>query len=374
MSNVSRVLGTNESNDKCLVFYNKYSLDSLFGAGIIKYICENITDVAEVVDCLSVDLFDDNFDLALYKNVTFVGCYPSKEQIVSLLDMFEDKLLFVTCDADDYNFIKKCAKKLNIEYSKEDSCTLNLYKIAFGEFEDNIFDLVKVISAGTLKQFNSEYYANYKAFELAFLVEHSADNFNNFYSNYIEKICEGDTTELSTSIDSLIDEGKDIIAGNIGSLFPNIKNIKETPWTVSTYNKAYAVYSSIPVVDNNVILTWFSDANIVINIYKEDKNNWGIELFKADHSDEYTAELETLNTRITELKDLLANPAQDTDLIRTAKELREKTTRYTEVSLLLNFNCGAYLEKYYKGSGTENHGYVKISNKLFAKLLETKSL
>ena len=75
-----------------------------------------------------------------------------------------------------------------------------------------------------------------------------------------------------------------------------------------------------------------------------------------------------------ELKDLLANPAQDTDLIRTAKELREKTTRYTEVSLLLNFNCGAYLEKYYKGSGTEDHGYVKISNKLFAKLLETKSL
>ena len=226
-----------------------------------------------------------------------VVIHLKNKQIVSLLDMFEDKLLFVTCNTDDYNFIKKCAKKLNIEYSNEDSCALNLYKIAFGEFEDNIFDLVKVISAGTLKQFDSEYYINYKAFELAFLVEHSMDNFDNFYSNYIEKICEGETSELSTSIDSLIDEGKDIIAGNVGSLFPNIKNIKETPWTVSTYNKAYAVYSSIPVVDNNVMRTWFSDVNIVINIYKEDKDNWGIELFKVDHSDEYTAFISKSNSR-----------------------------------------------------------------------------
>ena len=47
MSKVSEVFQSTSNEDKCLIIYNDKSADSLIGAGILKYICENITDVAE---------------------------------------------------------------------------------------------------------------------------------------------------------------------------------------------------------------------------------------------------------------------------------------------------------------------------------------
>lgn len=376
MSNVSRVLGANADNDKCLVFFDKSSVDSLFGAGLIKYICENITDVAETTDCFSLNTFDDNFDLTDYKNVTFVGCYPNKEQMAGLVKLFGDCLLFITCNEDDYNYIRKYAKGASIEYSKNDSCAMNLYKIAFGEFEDNIHDVIKILSAGVLKHFeDGKLYNNYLSFVLGFYSEELEADFPTFYSTYIEKICEGlDIEEVTTNIESLIAIGDEIINSYLETLNLNFKDITSDPYKVAVYNKAFLVFSNV-AIGESVVCDELTDANIIINVYKENGNYWGIELIKVDHTDYLETEIQITNNRITELQTLINNSETSlNDKTKYAKELKDKTSKLIELNYILDFDCGAYLEKYYKGLGIESHGYAKITNKQFAKLLEAKSL
>lgn len=371
MSNVSRVLSTNENNDKCLVVYNKYSIDSFFGAGIIKYICENITDVTDDAVCFAIDDLDEGFDISEYKNVSFIGCYPSKSEILRLYEVFGDKLLFVLSDLESYNYVKNYVKKTNIEYSTEDSCSLSLFKIAFGEFEDNINNIIKVVSAGVLKQFDNEKYNSYLPFVLGFINSEYNHNFYNFYTDFIINICEGEgDEELNEIVSGIIDNGSLLIQDYKTTIKYNLDNIKNNIWKVNTYNKAYVIFSNLPIDLKD--FSELNDCNIIINIYKENKDYWGIELFKVDHTDDYNTELEKLNTRIDELTELINNP--ETFTKELSKELADKLYRKRELQFLLAFNCGKYLEKYYKGIGTENHGYVKISDKIFTKLLDSKTL
>ena len=180
MSQIVNLLEGNQDNSTSLVFFDSKSVDSIFGAGIVKYICENITDVSDSVEVVDIASFNrNNINKETYINVSIIGCIPSDDDIIYVSNIYEESTLFVLCDKIQYNKVKSLTKNVSIEYSVDDSCSLNLYKIAFGEFEDVIPNIFKYISNLTLREFDEEYIKGIK-FEAGFLKNYS--DFSTFYS------------------------------------------------------------------------------------------------------------------------------------------------------------------------------------------------
>ena len=133
---------------------------------------------------------------------------------------------------------------------------------------DNINNIIKVVSAGALKQFDNEKYNSYLPFVLGFINSEYNHNFNNFYTDFIINICEGEgDEELNEIVSGIIDNGSLLIQDYKTTIKYNLDNIKNNIWKVNTYNKAYVIFSNLPIDLKD--FSELNDCNIIINIYKE---------------------------------------------------------------------------------------------------------
>lgn len=371
MSKVSEVFQSTSNNDKCLIIYNDKSADSLIGAGILKYICENITDVTEEAYC--EPLFNEIDNIEQYSTITYVGCIPNDATIKMLADNLGSRLLFVTCDKNDVQKIKSITKKANIEYSETESCALNLYKIAFGEFDDSVPYLITLISDGVMHKFTTDYQEYLKfIYGLNDLPsEYQARNgfIDGFYNAITYKLCEQDEEdeELNNNISFFIENGNEYLNVSEDIINLNKNVIKSEKWKVNNLLSAYVVWSNLPISEN--VTSDFDDVNIIINFYRSN-GSINVELLKKDYyNEEY--ELEENNSRLTEIEAELVN---DPDNIELIKEKQQILSRNTILNYIIDFNCGRYLAKTYKGTGSEDHGFVNISYDVFEKIMKKQAI
>ena len=389
MSKVTNVLERNLSDSTSIVYYNSSSVDSTFGGGLIKYICENITDVSEQCECYDIKDFniDDLYSLSYsyvdvplkntsysysfnnetgsysycysvkvptYINVSFVGCVP-QSNIADLASIYGDTCLYVLSDKENLNSLKSVSNKVSIEYTQNDSCTLNLYKIAFGEFEDSIPTVIKCISNYELKEFDKDYEEGLR-FNYGF--KHNYTTFNEFYSNILENIIleEEDKNVSEESVNNTIvkyiDDGENIINEDIDSIVRNVDIPLNDLWKVGGKD-AVCIFTNGPISKD--ILNKIDTERLVV-FYRNKNNNWNLELFAKEFSVEELTELEERLDVLTQKQKL------------TSEEKKELTL----INNTLNFNCGEYLNNNFKGFGNKYHGYSLISNDKFVKLISTK--
>lgn len=368
MSNVTNVLQRNVNDSTSMVFYNSNSVDSIFGAGLIKYICENITDVSEDCECIDIKDFDINdlytsytsyalsYTTPTYINVSFIDCAPAQEDMITLSYVYSDTCLYVTDNKKDFTNIKNVVKNNStIEYNESDSCALNLYKIAFGEFEDTVPDVVKQISNFKLKQFDKDYEEGLR-FNYGF--KQNYVSFADFYENILEKVIVEENSEevnensITDTIAAILDDGDAIVKEDINSIKRNSQVALNDLWKVG--NKDTVVLFTNGPISEDILDELEIDRLIVF--YRNDKDNWSLEFFVKELSVEKVEELENRKAELLEQDSLTTNDK---------KELNEINNK-------LNFNCGEYLKNNFKGLGNKNHGYALISNDRFLKLNASK--
>lgn len=361
MSKVSNFLESTNDESKCLVVYDKYSVDSIFGAAIIKYIIENITDAADNAIC--ADLFDKDVDFFddEYTNITFVGCYPNLNDISKLFLKWNDKMLFILSNKADLAKVKNEEKKVFVEYSEKDSCSLNLYKIAFGEFESKVPEVITIISDGTMNKY-SDTYEDY--LKLSYGIKYKT--FQDIYS-IVYELCTEDGASVESSIESIKTVGASALDEMVNIIDSNKSMILKNTFIVDNNIEVPVIWSNGLITET--ITREFEDFNLVINIFRNDYSI-NLEMIKVGHA-EYETRLEELETELTDIQTSLDENPNDVamNLAKTNKIKEKKHLEY-----LINFDCGKYLKNNYKGSGSANHGFANVSYKVFIKLLEMKTI
>lgn len=318
MSNVSKLLSA-QTGDQCLIFYDKYSIDSLFGACILKYMCENITDISDYV--LMLDVSRENEVYAnTYKYVSYIGCRPGIEYCKNIIP---GKLLCVTYDKDIYQYVMKNIKGMNVEYTDLECDSLHLWKVAFGEIRK--FDILDMINAGCMHDFESDAYEQYLRLNTGYFAEYGIPDADQLYEELLYKVCCEDTEQddIKAVFNNFITTGEVILNESIESLSMGLKTIKNKVYSIDRNKYSANVVFSAGELGDNFHDGRFDDVDFVLNIYRTG-NYWCMDMYR-------------MNDKI-------------------------------------EFNCGEYLKKYYKGHGTESHGYLKLSEKVFNKLMTTESL
>lgn len=364
MSQVTNILEGNRNNSTSLVFFDSTIVDSIFGAGLIKYICENITDASELVEVVDIANFDrENINKDSYINVSFVGCLPSDDDIKFVASVFGKDTLFVLCDKIQYDKVKNLAKSISIEYSENDSCSLNLYKIAFGEFEDIIPDVFKYLSNSVLREFDKDYFKGIK-FEAGFLKSYST--FDEFYTT-LESVLDPEEGQ-SNPFSSLITSGATVLNNDINYLTRNLSIIKND--TITFGNKKAIYIFSNGKVSENIVDSIGSVSKFIFVFSKYDATHWNIELFKYTSTEDIQL-IDEKSLRIEEINTLLISE-ENTETIDSLNE--EKSNLEAELKNLKSVDCGSFCKGKFKGFGTDKHGYGLISNDTFAKILTTKKI
>lgn len=323
MSKVTNVLENNQDAQTCLVFYDKTSIDSIFGAAIIRYICEEITNVGESVVCKDIAKESDNILDFSYLNVSFIGCFHKDAFInKSYINEYKDKTLFVISNKADYTKVKSFGGSPSIEYSEEDSCALQLYKIAFGEFKDRIPQILQLISIGTMRQFDNENYYKALQLEIGFKKYFEEVGFDTFYQDIAVVLCNQLDGYNDFDYSSFVNTGKNISTYYNNYLIENSSVVKGDKFTFDGNKKSNVLLTNSMLdlsVDsikeeyqNEYILalsrrdSYNWNAEFVFNGYSY--NSYGISRTFVDKTDIQLNINSTLNTQIA----IIPNPERIT--------------------------------------------------------------
>lgn len=376
-----------------LVVYDKSSLDSFFGCGIIKYICENITDAA--VECIDINtlVVDDSLK-EHYSSIMFVSSIIKDEKILSKLsELFNENLIFFLCDKNIYNFVKKHTSKAYIQFDPNESCCMTIYKIGFGEFENVIPKEIKVIASRINNKYGS--YNDYVSYECGFYKEDY--DFDRLYTEIIDPICEDYT---NSKCNEIISAGEEILLNDKTSILRNLTYIDSFIFKVDKIRKTAVVFTSGPISskvffdEEGLINPIFDSFNTIVS-FNKCALGWEMSMFKLTGTeDELKEESETLlneyKERIIELKELLykyeirvnsSKNKEEIELINSYKnEINEKSsliakemTKIEKYKKLISFNCGKYL-KNYDGFGDELFGKAIISDNKFLEIMKSKTI
>jgi len=351
MSNVADVLDNTNNQDKCLVFYDKSSIDSIFGAGIIRYICEEITNVSEVVVCKDISEMNvDNYVIDnTFLNVSFIGCYPLKDSLLkSYIETYNDNILFVLSNKTDYSKVRNINRSVKIEYSEKDCCSLQLYKIAFGEFKDRVPNILHVISAYEMKAFDNENYYDGLHLAIGFRKYFLENSFEHFYQNIMLTLCNQEAGYNNFDYSSYVNNGKNLSTYYNEYLINNSSVVKNDQYTFNGNKKANCLFTNSMLdlsMDN--IKNEFND-EYIFALSRKDNNNWNAEFIYNSY-----------NSYASEISYIITN---------------DETISYSYTySYSYNFvNCGEYMKRYYKGDGVKNHGFAVINHDTLLKIIKNK--
>lgn len=383
MSKVTNVLENNQESSKCLVFYNKSSIDSIFGAGIIRYICEEITDVGEEVECKDINEISSEIS-SDYINVSFIGCYPTSNLLKKYVDYFREKTLFVLSDAFDYNIVKGYNRNINIEYSEKDSCALQLYKIAFGEFKDRIPKILQLISVKEMKEFDNEKYYDSLQLGIGFIKYFNEQGFENIYENIILPICNQLDNYIDFDFSQYINNGRTISSYYNDYLLQNLSTIKNDKFIFSgTKNTNVLITNSMLDLSTGDLKDEFEN-EYILAFSRRDINNWNVEFIYnvCSYTYSYSYQIPVINTEIpaggseanqdggSAIEPGTNEPGIDSD-INIENNYTSYSYSYSGISIP-EINCAYYIKKYYKGIGTEDHAFTTITNDQFLKIMKAK--
>ena len=388
MSKVADIMNSNEAQQCTKIFFDPDSIDSLLGAAILKYACEEITNVNETLSIEPISnvnngqsySYEAGGETFLFnKNITFVGCVPDKDMISYLASIHKKDLLFVLCDEDQYAEVKGYGA--SIEYSTEDSCALLLYKIIFGELSDGIPDIIKIVSKGVMKQYDDDY-ETYLRFFYGFLLKYLpvADyvRLNNIYTDIKPALFDKTVTDI-TDYTGIMNNGLDILTNINKVLATHMSGIKSDVWKVNGEANGFAFFGNGPMLPESIggasIETYFP-LDILITFYRKNKNYWVVELFKSV-SQEKIGKVNENNERLEEIETLMSYDDSSLDDDNKKVLETEKKNLIAENKALLSvidFDCGQYLKKFYKGGGTKEHGFAKVANKNLLKIVEKRAV
>lgn len=378
MSKVTNVLENNQESKKCLVFYDKSSIDSIFGAGIIRYICEEITDVGEEVECKDINEISSEIS-SDYINVSFIGCYPTSNLLKKYVDYFGEKTLFVLSDAFDYNIVKGYNRNINIEYSEKDSCALQLYKIAFGEFKDRIPKILQLISVKEMKEFDNEKYYDSLQLGIGFIKYFNEQGFENIYENIILPICDQLDNYIDFDFSQYINNGRTISSYYNDYLLQNLSTIKNDKFTFSgTKNTNVLITNSMLDLSIGDLKDEFEN-EYILAFSRRDVNNWNVEFIynvcSYTYSYSYSYQIPVINNEVpVDSYEIIGTnePNIDSDInIENNYTSYSYSYSYNGISIP-EINCAYYIKKYYKGIGTEDHAFTTITNDQFLKIMKNK--
>lgn len=385
MSKVADLINSNESSRATHIFFDPDSVDSLLGTAILKYACEEITDANEILIIEPINRVNDQIyvvpdtEILINKNITFVGCIPDAKMISYLASLHKKDLLFVLCDEEQYNEAKGYGA--SIEYSTEDSCALTLYKIIFGELNDGIPDIIKIVSKGVMKQYDDTY-EDYLRFIYGFSIKYLpiADyaRLNSIYLD-VRGALFNKTITYITDYDQIMNDGLYVILNMNKVLATHMSGIKSDPWKVNGNSCGFAFFSNGPMLPENLgglSMTNYFTNNILITFYRKNSKYWIIELFKTVHSDKIQ-QRDANNERIEEIEALLNyddSSIDDKSVIELNNEKKKLVAENNVLNSVIDFDCGKYLKKYYGGGGITEHGAAKITNKNFLKIIENRTI
>ena len=401
MSKVADIINSNQSQQCTHIFFDPDSIDSLLGAAILKYACEEITNVTETLLIQPINTVNNQSyaidETPTDKNITFVGCVPDKEMLSYLVSLHKKNLLFVLSDEDLYNEVRNCGA--SIEYSTEDSCALLLYKIVFGELNDGIPNIIKIVSKGVMKQYDGDYETYLRffyGFALKYLPIADYIRLNSIYDDIKPALFKKTTTYDETQI---MNSCLDVLNGMNQALGLQMNGIKSDKWIVNGSAEGYAFFGNGPMLPTNIngisIVNYFP-LNVLISFYRKNKNFWVVELFKSVSTDKIE-QRDRNAARISEIETALANneivdatsyttsyaysytsntnqKLSDTEVSLLNNEKKQLIAENNVLNSVIDFDCAQYLKKYYGGGGTEQHGAAKIATKAFIKMIEKRTI
>ena len=384
--------------DNSLIIYNKYLIDSIFSAGILRYSCENFVEGNKEFELVELSDLNAVEDFTIYSNIIFASCIP--ETNINLLDeldeLFNDSLIFISHDKNEYRLIKRHCKSAFIEYNDTMCSSLSLYKIAFGEFDSVIPEELKILSSSVNNKYGN--YATYVEYECGFHDTFDINNFDDIYQNVLLPLC----TERKTldSLETIINKGKEILLNDKKSILRNIDALDNNVFTVDKIRTCGVIFTSASITpnfiynENNEIENVFLKYNTLVTFNKYSKGGYEMCLYKIvdnryeNEIEEYLATNESLLTQVEDLSAEIFRLTNKFDKTKEEKDLLNARIRevsnlnltisrnkeyISKLNKLVSFNCGKYL-KIYNGFGDELFGKAIISEDKFIDILKTKTI